>query len=137
MTEDIEYKEDRNLPKSQVQALYEANQWSSAKLPDTLLAALANSHCVISAWHGEKLVGLGNAISDGHLVVYYPHLLVLPEYQGQGIGKQIMARMRERYESFHMQMLTADGQVIDFYQKLGFKRAGQTQPMWIYDGNDH
>ncbi len=137
MTEDIEYKEDRNLPKSQVQALYEANQWSSAKLPDTLLAALANSHCVISAWHGEKLVGLGNAISDGHLVVYYPHLLVLPEYQGQGIGKQIMARMRERYKSFHMQMLTADGQAIDFYQKLGFKRAGQTQPMWIYDGNDH
>jgi GNAT superfamily N-acetyltransferase len=33
-------------------------------------------------------VGLGNAISDGALVVYYPHMLVLPEYQGRGIGRR-------------------------------------------------
>lgn len=137
MTKEIEYREDRNLPKPQIKALYQANHWSSAKIPDILLAGLANSHTVITAWHGETLVGLGNAISDGHLVVYYPHLLVLPEYQGQGIGRQIMARMKSRYESFHMQMLTADGEAIDFYQKLGFEKAGKTQPMWIYDGNDH
>lgn len=137
MKQPISYIENKNLPRDQVQALYEANQWSSAKIPDTLLAALENSHSVITAWHDEKLVGLGNAISDGHLVVYYPHLLVLPDYQGEGIGMEIMNRMKSRYSNFHMHMLTADGQAIEFYQKCGFKRAGETQPMWIYDGNDH
>ncbi len=36
-----------------------------------------------------------------------------------------------------MQMLTADDKAIDFYQKVGFERAGKTEPMWIYKGNEH
>jgi len=71
------------------------------------------------------------------LVVYYPHLLVKPEYQGQGIGQQIMEILKQRYEGMHMQMLVADGEAIAFYQKCGFIRAGKTQPMWIYEGEDH
>ena len=86
---------------------------------------------------GNKLIGLGNAISDGYLVVYYPHLLVHPHYQGKGIGKMIIEKMQEKYGNFHMQMLTADGKVIDFYQKAGFVKAGKTQPMWIYKGDEH
>ena len=49
----------------------------------------------------------------------------------------IMDRMQEIYKDFHMQMLTADGKAIDFYKKVGFERAGQTEPMWIYSGKDH
>ncbi|MDQ8182811.1 GNAT family N-acetyltransferase [Pelagicoccus sp. SDUM812005] len=136
-TAPIRYSQNKYLPIDQVQALYAANDWSSAKIPDTLSNALEGSHSVLSAWDGPKLVGLGNAISDGHLVVYYPHLLVMPEYQGQGIGRQIMNRLLSRYAGFHMHMLTADGKATAFYQKLGFQRAGNTEPMWIYDGNDH
>ncbi|MBE9139671.1 GNAT family N-acetyltransferase [Nodosilinea sp. LEGE 07088] len=76
-------------------------------------------------------------ISDGFLVVYYPHLLVAPAYQGQGIGHQIMTRLKQRYADMQMQMLVADGEAIAFYEKCGFTRAGQTQPMWIYDGDEH
>lgn len=133
----ISYRDNKKLSRDQVQALYAANQWSSAHIPDTLVAALEGSHSVISAWCDKKLVGLGNAISDGHLAVYYPHLLVLPDFQGQGIGSAIMLRMKTRYAGFHMHMLTADGDAIEFYKKMGFKRAGKTQPMWIYEGNDH
>lgn len=34
-------------------------------------------------------------------------------------------------------MLTADGKAIDFYNKVGFVQAGQTQSMWIYKGEEH
>ncbi|MFD2905197.1 GNAT family N-acetyltransferase [Sphingobacterium anhuiense] len=51
------------------------------------------------------------------LVVYYPHLLVHPDYQGKEIGKMIMDKMQEIYCSFHMQMLTADGDATEFYKK--------------------
>lgn len=133
----MKYTEDRNLPVDQVVALYRANDWSAADKPELLLKALRNSHSLISAWDSERLVGVGNAISDGFLVVYYPHLLVLPEYQGRGVGTEIMKRMKQKYADFHMHMLTADGRAIEFYRKCGFERAGKTEPMWIYSGGDH
>ena len=128
---------DTKIEKSQVLALYKANNWSSAEKPTELYNGLMNSHSLVTAWNKDQLVGLGNAISDGYLMVYYPHLLVLPEYQGKGIGELIVNKMQERYAGFHMQMLTADEKAIDFYKKMGFKKAGNTEPMWIYKGNEH
>jgi ribosomal protein S18 acetylase RimI-like enzyme len=133
----IHYSGKRELPLESILSLYRANEWSSAEKPDLLHKALLASHSLISAWENAKLVGLGNAISDGHLVVYYPHLLVLPDYQRRGIGSEIMRRLQARYAGFHQHMLMADGRALDFYRKCGFERAGKTEPMWIYAGHDH
>ena len=133
----IRYRETRDLPLASVLTLYRANAWSSADKPELLHKALLASHSLVTAWDRRKLIGLGNAISDGYLVVYYPHLLVHPEYQGRGIGRRLMQMLMARYEGFHQHMLVADGRAVDFYRKCGFRRAGQTQPMWIYDGQDH
>ena len=133
----IQYSETRKAPREKVLALYRANEWSSAEKPELLHKALRASHSLVTAWDGTRLAGLGNAISDGHLVVYYPHLLVLPEYQGRGIGSELMRRLMARYKGFHQHMLVADGRALDFYRKCGFERAGKTEPMWIYAGHDH
>ena len=133
----IEIRETKEIELDDIISLYKANEWSSANKPELLYQALMNSHTLITAWEGNKLVGLGNAISDGHLVVYYPHLLVHPDYQGQGIGTMIFTRIQKKYVDFHMQILVADGKAIDFYKKMGFERAGNTEPMWIYQGNEH
>ena len=79
----------------EVVELYAANGWSSAKKPIQLMAALRNSHALVTARQAGRLLGIGNAISDGHLVVYYPHILVHPAFQGQGIGRQMLAAMLE------------------------------------------
>lgn len=121
----------------EVIALYKANAWSSAEKPRQLLAALRNSHTLVTARVNGRLVGLGNAISDGHLVVYFPHMLVHPEFQHQGIGRAMMSALLERYADFHQKMLTADGDAVEFYKSMGFERAGKTEPMWIYAGNEH
>ena len=133
----IQFSETRELSIESVLALYRANEWSSAEKPELLHKGLLSSHSLVTAWDGAKLVGLGNAISDGYLVVYYPHLLVLPEYQGRGIGTELMRRLMARYQGFHQHMLVADGRALDFYRKCGFRRAGKTEPMWIYAGHDH
>lgn len=129
--------ERRDINIDSIIALYKANEWSSADKPTELYNALTNSHTLVSAWLGDELVGIGNAISDGHLVVYYPHLLVHPDHHSQGIGHKIVEKMQEKYGHFHMQMLTADGKAIDFYKKVGFEKAGATEPMWIYKGGEH
>jgi len=133
----IEVSLDSNINEDEIIDLYKANEWSSADKPMELIAALKNSHSLVTAKFKGKLVGLGNAISDGHLVVYYPHMLVHPDYQGKGIGRKMMEAFQSKYGNFHQQMLTADGEAIDFYKTLGFERAGKTEPMWIYAGTEH
>lgn len=133
----ITYQEIREIPIEQILALYQANHWSSANKPQALHNALMNSHSLVSAWDEDKLVGLGNAITDGFLVVYYPHLLVLPDYQGRGIGQSLMKMLMQKYQDFHQQILVADAQAVQFYQRCGFVRAGKTESLWIYQGDEH
>lgn len=90
--------------------LYRANQGSSAGRPNELLAPLRNLHSLVTARRAEKMIGIGSAISDAHLVVYFPHRLVPPALQGQAIG---------------------------FYKAPGFVRAGATGPMWLPAGHEH
>jgi GNAT superfamily N-acetyltransferase len=122
---------------TEVVRLYKANHWSSAEKTEKLIPALRNSHTLVTARIENELVGIGNAISHGYLVVYYPHLLVHPDYQGKGIGRKMMQAMQSIYGAYHQQMLTADGKAIEFYKALGFERAGKTESMWIYTGTEH
>lgn len=134
---DLEVSLEDNIEAAEVVALYKANGWSSAEKPEKLIPALKNSDALVTARISGKLVGIGNAISDGSLVVYYPHMLVHPDHKGKGIGHSMMALLKQRYASFHQQMLTADVDAIGFYKSMGFERAGKTVPMWIYAGNEH
>lgn len=134
---EVEVELNGPIREPEVIALYRSNQWSSADKPEQLMSALRGSHTLVTARVGGELVGLGNAISDGSLVVYYPHLLVHPDHQGTGVGRKIVEAMQRVYGGFHQQMLTADGKAIEFYKAMGFERAGKTEPMWVYSGNEH
>lgn len=134
---DVQISLDDSVEEQEVIKLYRANEWSSAEKPVQLLAALRGSHSLVTARVTGELVGLGNAISDGHLVVYFPHMLVLPRLHGYGIGRKMMKAFLAKYEDFHQLMLTADGLAVEFYKQLGFERAGNTEPMWIYAGTEH
>ena len=125
------------VEQAEVVALYRANNWSSAEKPERLLPALRNSHSLATARISGELVGIANVISDGHLVAYFPHMLVHPNHQRRGIGRQMMRLLLDRYSEFHQLMLTADGDAIQFYESLGFTRAGRTEPMWVYAGSEH
>ena len=117
---DLEVSLEDDIETDEVIELYKANGWSSADKPEKLIPALKNSDSLVTARISGKLVGIGNAISDGSLVVYYPHMLVHPDHKGKGIGRSMMELLQQRYASFHQQMLTADVDAIGFYKSLGF-----------------
>ncbi len=133
----VRYRSTKALPRAEVLRLYRSVQWSAARKPDRLVRALRRSHSVVTAWVRGSLVGLGNALSDGSLVVYYPHMLVLPEFQGRGIGRELMKRLMKRYRGFHQHILIAEAKAVSFYRKCGFKRAGKTDSMWVFKGKEH
>ena len=134
---EVRYSKTDSLSEEEVINLYKAVGWSSAEKPKVLMKALLGSHSLVTARVGSKLIALANAISDGHLVVYYPHLIVHPDHQRQGIGTGIMRILTAEYASFHQQQLTADGDAVKFYESLGFVRSGRTEPLWIYQGDEH
>ena len=90
------------LAEAEVLALYRAHRWSAAEKPGQLMAALRNSHALVTARVAGRLVGLANAISDGPLVVYFPHLLVHPDVQRRGVGRRMMTCLLDQYRDFHV-----------------------------------
>ena len=51
-----------------MQKLFLSVHWESGNYPEKLVHAMHNSTRVISAWDGDKLVGLVRALDDGETV---------------------------------------------------------------------
>lgn len=71
----------------------------------------------------NKVAGFINAISDGVLSAYIPLLEVLPEYQGQGIGGQLVTRMLTSLNNLYMVDLLCDGHLQKYYARFGMHNA--------------
>lgn len=84
------------------------------------LAVLRGSFRVVLAIDDElrRVVGFVTMISDGVLTAFIPWLEVLPEYQGQGIGSELMRRMLD-FEQMYSIDLVCDEPLLPYYAKLG------------------
>ncbi|WP_417067343.1 GNAT family N-acetyltransferase [Niveibacterium terrae] len=127
----INYSDTREFALDDLRELFQSVQWSSANYPDKLQQAMKNSDTVISAWDGEKLVGLINAMSDGVLNAYFPYLLVRPDYHSSGIGRQLVTTMLDRYRGFVRKTLVAYDHAVPFYQRCGFEAGDDKTPMFV------
>ena len=88
--------------------------------PEMFRKACENSYLLCTAYSEEQLVGLGRAISDTVWQSAIYDLVVLPEYQEQGIGTRIMQSLLERLPSGPVLMYVVPSKE-DFYKKLGFE----------------
>ena len=70
----IQYRTDKNFEAEQLKELFSSVNWLSANYSERLVKALYNSSTVISAWDGEKLIGLINVLDDGELTAYVHYL---------------------------------------------------------------
>ena len=68
------------------------------------------------------MVGLVNAIDDSELTAYVHYLCVNLEYQGQGIGKNLLQRVKEKYTNYLYIILIAENEeLVKYYSKNGFE----------------
>lgn len=95
--------------------------WGNPPSPDTHLRILHGSYKTVLAFDEtvNQVVGFINAISDGVLSAYIPLLEVLPTYQKQGIGKELVLRMMTELSDFYMVDLLCDTALQPFYERLG------------------
>ncbi len=97
--------------------------WPNPPSPETHLRLLAGSDHVLLAIDraSDRVVGFVTAITDGVLAAYIPHLEVLPEHQGRGIGTELMRRMLAKLDAFYMIDLLCDPDLQPFYARLGMR----------------
>ena len=82
-----------------------------------------SSHCIIGSNEQGDIVGFITAITDGILSSYIPFLEVLPEYQGKGIGTELVKRILEKLKDLYMVDLLCDQELQGFYEQLGMQKA--------------
>lgn len=129
--------ESKVLNNHAIRTLYQACNWSIIdRAPEKLEHSLEHSDTVLSAWKGKQLVGVANAISDGELVVYFPHLIVHPDHQKTGIGKSLMEIMLTKYKHCDQKVVISHKEATKFYQKLGFEDTHPHAGMWIHNSSD-
>lgn len=117
----IRYSEEKAIDTEEIRRLFLSVNWESGRHPEKVAAGLKNSSVVISAWDGDKLVGLVRGLDDGATVGFLHYLLVDPEYQGQHIGYTLMEKIMEKYKDFlHVKIMPSDPKTIPFYEKFGF-----------------
>lgn len=87
-----------------------------------LKTVFSNSQYKCFVFDGAQLVGAGRVLADGLDCAYICDVALRPEYQGRGLGKQIVQNLVDQSRGHKKIILYANPGKEGFYAKLGFKK---------------
>lgn len=100
--------------------------------PDWFAGMLNHANVIITAWQGERCVGIARTLTDFTYVAYLADLAVDVDYQQQGIGRQLIVETRQRLTPACMIVLLAAPQAHEYYARLGFESHPRA---WVLQGD--
>ena len=83
---------------------------------------LKHADILVTAWDGERLVGVARALTDYSYCCYLSDLAVDEGYQHRGIGKQLVNEVEREIGEEAALILLASPIAMDYYPKIGFNR---------------
>lgn len=114
----------KDLPYEQLHKLFMSVGWSDGSETSDMIEnyniPFVNSTLVISAWENERLIGAVRVLSDKMFRSIIYDLLVLPEFQNKGIGKELLKRCIEHFPNSEWLVQTTET-VSSYYKKNGFE----------------
>lgn len=129
----IKYKfkiEEKDLLK--VCDLYKmSGWWKGACSFEQIYKLMSGSFCFITAWKGEKPVGMGRVISDAFNDAYIQDIFVDENYRKRGIAANIVKKLMNYCASKNIRwiaLIAAPGSV-GVYERSGFKKMAGHTPM--------
>ena len=120
----IKITKETSVSIDDVLPLYQAVGWTNyTNQPEMLEKSLAHSLAIYVARDGEEIVGLVRLVGDGFSSVFVQDLIVLPSYQRQGIGSNLMKEALSDYkDAYQIQLATEQTEKnLGFYRSLGFE----------------
>ena len=122
--QEVEYQVVEQIPAVEdYLALREAVGWG--RLDEQVTArGLTHALFTVCLLHEGNVIGCGRVIGDGGLYFYVQDIIVLPAFQGKGLGKRlmkaIMAYLEEQVPPGSFVGLMAAKDVSNFYTQFGF-----------------
>lgn len=89
---------------------------------DRIARMYASSNLIISAWDGDKLVGVARSVTDFCYCCYLSDLAVRKEYQHLGIGKELVRLTKETIGDESMLLLLSAPSAMEYYPKIGMEK---------------
>ncbi len=89
---------------------------------------IEHANLVLTAWDGARLVGIARALTDFRYCCYLSDLAVREEYRRQGIGAELVRRLRRKLGEEVMMLLLSAPEAMGYYPKIGFEKA---ENAWI------
>ncbi|MFZ5531602.1 MAG: GNAT family N-acetyltransferase [Pseudomonadota bacterium] len=130
----IHYKEGANISVAEMIDLYRRSTLGERRpidRPDIFEQMLRHSNLIISAWQGERLVGIARSLTDFGYVAYMSDLAVDSSLQRQGIGKRLIAETQARLGPDCKIVLIAAPAANEYYPKIGFEHNPRA---WVLSG---
>lgn len=90
--------------------------------PEKQKAAFTNSYAVVFVYDGNKIVGVARALSDGVCQGAIYNVALDPDYQGYGIGKEMIRNLLRQLAGQNV-ILYTHPKTISLYERMGFRRA--------------
>lgn len=120
----ITYRNNHPLDPAEVARVFEASGITRPTRDIPRIAKmLAHANLVISAWDGDRLVGVCRALTDFSYCCYLSDLAVDAAYQKHGIGRALVERTQALVgDEVSLILLSAPG-AMSYYPKLGFTLA--------------
>ncbi|MBX5476489.1 MAG: GNAT family N-acetyltransferase [Clostridia bacterium] len=118
----IEYREGREIPPEAVAELFDTVPWARGRAPERIARALAASDRVVTAWDGERLVGIARSLSDGEWYATVWDVIVHPDYRSRGIGREIVRRITDFYRGrgfSYVALFSVEGRE-GWYEQFGY-----------------
>ena len=113
------------------QRLREAVGWDrvDVEATETGLGNALFSVCVV---YRDQVVGCGRIVGDGGIYFYIQDIIVLPEFQGRGLGRRVMDAVMDylcshAHPNAFIGLMAAKG-VSGFYEKYGFAERPPDRP---------
>ena len=92
---------------------------------------LRAANLVVTAWDGDRLVGISRSLSDFAFATYLSDLAVRRAYQRKGIGKELMRRTQQAGGRATIFLFSAPAAVA-YYPHVGFREGSG----WMLKGDD-
>lgn len=134
MREAVDYEAVTAAPVEEIVELYKSAGWwqESPEARAVIPPMIRGSLCFMVARSiSGRIVGMARVISDGFSDAYIQDVVVLPDYRGRGVGKELVKRLTQfcRDRNISWIGLIAEPGTQAVYEKLGFGPLVHYQPM--------
>ena len=120
----------KDLPCEQLQKLFMSAGWSNGSRTSEMNKPFINSTLVISAWESERLIGAVRVLSDKIIRSIIYDLIVDPEFQNRGIGKELVKRCIEHFPDSEWVVGTLRD-ISKFYEEIGFQKDDNSGSVYL------